>query len=174
MKKAASVFLCADINSNDIMNLIKWLQDESVTQFLNEYEFATAELNYLYDNVPEFMYTFHLNHSGRFFMIYSEHREPIGFLRFNDISDQNACEIVFAIGEKHLWGHGYGKSAVGEALKYAFFERRVEKVIANIYKGNLRSMRTVSRCGFRPELSGNKLTRFTVTSDDFISKAKIV
>lgn len=67
MKKAASVFLRADICRQDLELLAQWLGNPQVTRYLNEHKSAVYELSRLADTVPEPMLGYHLNRHGHFF-----------------------------------------------------------------------------------------------------------
>ena len=69
MKKAASIFLRADIVQEDIRRLTLWLQNQRVTRFLNEDARVVDELNRLLADVPAPMLRYHMNQQGRFFLV---------------------------------------------------------------------------------------------------------
>lgn len=80
----------------------------------------------------------------------------------------NAVEFVIAIGEESMWGQGYGRACLSEALKVAFFDLRKEKVIAHIYKENTRSQHLFSSRSFVPHREGQSLTEYRLSYSDYI------
>lgn len=170
MEKAASVFLRAEIKMTDAQKMILWLRNQNVIRYLNESVNTPVELNNLIHTVPEYLLTYQLNSSGKLLIINTWDDEPIGFIRFSEITERH-YEIVFVIGEESLWGKGYGTAAVRKALSTAFFEWRARKITAKIHSGNTRSVRTVSRCGFLPEKSLQNLNHYSITLDQYLSLA---
>lgn len=59
MKKAASVFLRADITLRDVDRMIRWMENPNVTRFLNEDADIVYFLRQLSDSVPEPMLGYH-------------------------------------------------------------------------------------------------------------------
>ncbi len=73
----------------------------------------------------------------------------LGFLHLVAIDfDEATCKVGIVIGEKDCWGYGYGGEAVRLACEYAFRERDVFRVSAEVLADNLRSHRMLSREGF--------------------------
>lgn len=98
MKKAASIFLRADIVQEDIRRLTLWLQNQRVTRFLNEDARVVDELNRLLADVPAPMLRYHMNQQGRFFLVCPEGRGPIGFLKLREHA-VGTYEMVIVIGD---------------------------------------------------------------------------
>lgn len=168
MKKAASIFLRADIQHNDLALLIRWLENPGITRYMNEDPTAARQLRQLSASVPAPMLRFHLNRQGRFFLICREDDRPIGFVKLTPLSGSGRYEIVYAVGEESLWDRGYGESAIRKALSMAFLEWRAQDITARIYAENQRSIRSVRSCGFRPRDTAGPLHRYTITSEDYL------
>ena len=163
MKKAASVFLRAQITAQDVDLLIQWLEDPQVTRYLNEESCAADELRSLLRSVPEPLYGMRLSREGRFCIACGEDGSAVGFVRLVRCGAAGEYEIVFAVGRTQLWGNGYGSAAVRAAVNTAFFELRASRIIANIYAENLRSMAVVRACGFVCERADGPLHRYVLT-----------
>ncbi|RLC80394.1 MAG: N-acetyltransferase [Chloroflexi bacterium] len=58
------------------------------------------------------------------------------------------AEIGILIGEKRLWGKGYGSDALRTLLGYLFREMGLKRVYLRTIKGNLRAQRCFAHCGF--------------------------
>ena len=166
MKKAASIFLRTELEPMDVRNLSQWMRNRQVTRFLNEDVAVPEELDQLLETTPPPMLTCRFNQQGRFFLVCDEDEDSIGFVKLRE--QTGGCyEIVFAIGEEDLWGNGYGSQAVRAAEAQAFLQWRAKKLTAKIYHGNTRSVNTVRRCGFREEQHLEKLSRYSITMDEF-------
>ena len=61
MKKAASIFLRADIGPTDVRALANWMEDREVTRYLNEERGTAEQLRKLAASVPEPMLTYHFD-----------------------------------------------------------------------------------------------------------------
>ena len=59
--------------------------------------------------------------------------------------------ISILIGEKQLWGHGIGSTALRILLDYAFTVQAMEKICAEVYGLNPRSQRLMEHVGFQRE-----------------------
>lgn len=171
MKKAASIFLRADIQQKDIDSLIKWMKNPQVTKYMNEDESISNSLAQLSRNVPSPMLTYHFNRGGKFFIVCTESGQAIGFVKFATYrGNADSVEIVYAIGEDALWGHGYGKNAIKLAISEVFFNLRAKSIIAKIHPKNERSIRAVRSCGFSHAKFDGYHHFYRLTVDEFIDK----
>ncbi len=58
-------------------------------------------------------------------------------------------EVGILIGEKSLWGKGYGQDALLTLLRYLFGELGLKRVRLRTMERNMRARRCFSHCGFR-------------------------
>ncbi|MGN0746011.1 MAG: GNAT family N-acetyltransferase [Aristaeellaceae bacterium] len=159
-------FLRTDLSGEDLQLLIRWMSNEHVYRFLNEHQQIAAQLKQIYDaRLPVFTPLF--NRNGRFYMICAGGGQAIGFLRLQYAAD-NAAELVIAIGEEAMWGRGYGRAALAEALRVAFFELRREKIIAHIYHENTRSRQMFMNRGFVPCRTDERLGEYQLTCSEYL------
>ena len=171
MKKAASIFLRADIVQEDIRRLTLWLQNQRVTRVLNEDAQVVDELNRLLADVPAPMLRYHMNQQGRFFLVCPEGGGPIGFLKLREHA-VGTYEMVIVIGDETLWGNGYGRQAVRAAVAKVFLEWRGRSLTARIYHGNTRSVGLVCGCGFRERERLEKLSCYRITREEYLAQAE--
>lgn len=74
---------------------------------------------------------------------------PIGFLHVAFIDAvHRRCKLGFVIGEKELWGQGYGREALGLAIEHCFATLNMNRIGAEVYATNVRSIRLLERAGF--------------------------
>jgi regulator of nucleoside diphosphate kinase len=172
MKKAASIFLRAEIEPRDVELLIHWMENPHITQYLNEEPSVIRSLQQLLLTVPAPMLTFHFNRWGRFFLVCRSNGDTIGFVKLRELPERGAYEIVYVIGEETLWGHGYGESAICSALAMVFGEWRGRKVIAKIYPENQRSIRSVCACGFRRSSADGSMLLYSITMDEYLQQLR--
>jgi [ribosomal protein S5]-alanine N-acetyltransferase len=75
--------------------------------------------------------------------------EPIGFLHLALIERAHRrCRLGIVIGEKDMWGRGYGHQAVSQAVDYAFDVLDLDRITAEVFADNTRSMRLLEGVGF--------------------------
>lgn len=159
------VTLRADIQPADLSRMMSWMANEHVYRYLNEHQQINVQLRQVYDaRLPVLAPLF--NRSGRFLMICAG-GQAIGFLRMAH-APNNSAEIVIAIGEEGMWGRGYGRAGLSEALKTAFFDMRKERLIAHIHNENHRSRRLFESHGFEPQTAGEHMTRYELTLHDYL------
>ena len=100
MKKAASIFLRADITHRDVESLAGWMKNPHVTRSLNEDSRVGDQLLRMAGAVPEPLLTCRFNQRGRFFLVSLE-EEAIGFVKLKQ-QERDCWEVVFAIGDQTL------------------------------------------------------------------------
>ncbi|WP_040210480.1 GNAT family N-acetyltransferase [Clostridium polynesiense] len=161
-----NVKLRQEIFASDAWRIIHWLEDNEVTQYLNERQNVQESIKEVMYRVNMPILTHLFNQNGSFFMITHEEEEPVGFLKL--IPKSFGAEMVIVIGEKQMWGKGLGTNAIYEGLKHAFFQWRVDEVIAKIKFENSRSRRAFSKIGFSLNKEMSKEMHYTITMNDFL------
>jgi RimJ/RimL family protein N-acetyltransferase len=61
------------------------------------------------------------------------------------------CWLGMGMGDRDLWGKGYGSEAMALTLKYAFNELNLHRVQTSVFEYNLRSIAMCEGQGFRRE-----------------------
>lgn len=75
--------------------------------------------------------------------------EPIGFLHLALIErPHRRCRLGIVIGERELWGRGYGHLAVVQAVDHAFDVLDLDRITAEVFADNPRSARLLDGVGF--------------------------
>lgn len=59
--------------------------------------------------------------------------------------------VGIGLGERELWGQGYGTDAMRLILRFAFQELNLRRVSLNVFEYNPRAIRSYEKTGFRPE-----------------------
>ena len=166
MKEVIS--LKREIFRDDVKKIINWLEDKEVIQYLNENQNINIQLKNLLKETNLEIFTHNFNQEGSFFLVTTSSQGPVGFIRLVP-KENNQVEIITVIGERKLWGKGLGAKAIWEGLKYAFFNWRKNKVIANIHEENKRSKKVFQKVGFYKEQVLNSCIKYKITMDDFIT-----
>lgn len=92
------------VNILDAQNIIKWLENEDVTKYLNEDVQETMSLKEIIESNRADLLTYYLNRDGRFFLIDLVKNKSIGFITLFTIRPMKEYEIVIAIGNPKNWG----------------------------------------------------------------------
>lgn len=138
------------LEEGDLNRLCRWLNDPEITQFLDQsfplpivYE---AELLKRFMARPDFptdiIFAICLNEDDRHIGNMGLHR-----IRY----DHGTAATGSFIGEKELWGQGYGFDAKMILLDYAFNTLRLRKVTAGAKAFNGRSLGFNAKCGYKEE-----------------------
>jgi len=167
--KASKVTLQREVYRNDALKIADWLEDEDIIKYLNEHQNVSQGIKQILSRVQMPILTHLFNQNGTFFVIHEGQSKPIGFLRL--VFREDEAEMVVVIGDKDKWGLGYGTDAVRQALHHAFFNWRVNKVIAKINELNHRSIRAFRKAGFKHEKKLACEHQYSIAIEDFIRKA---
>jgi RimJ/RimL family protein N-acetyltransferase len=76
----------------------------------------------------------------------------IGMVDYRDVDTvARSATIGITIGEKNLWGQGYGTEALRLLIGYLFNHLNLHRVQLDTWSGNERALRSFARVGFRQE-----------------------
>lgn len=160
------ISLCPEITRANALNLVDWLEDESVIRYLSDSRNVSRSIEQVLGRVQLPILTHLFNLGGRFFMAYDRHDVPVGFVRL--VKTGSDCEIVLVIGNRDNWGRKLGASALSEGMKLAFFDMRAEKIIAKIHADNTRSLKAFLRYGFLLDSETPTLKSYAMTSARYL------
>ncbi|GAA0727740.1 GNAT family protein [Clostridium malenominatum] len=165
----SNVELRREIFSSDAWKIIDWLEDNQVTAYLNERQNVSDSIKQVMYRVNMPILTHLFNQDGSFFMITTKQGEPVGFLRL--VPKGKGAEMVVVIGDREKWGKGLGTNAILKGLKQAFFEWRVDEVIAKINFKNERSRGVFKKIGFTKDKELPKEVQYSMTMEEFLKIA---
>lgn len=164
MEKLISIELRNYIEKNDALNLIKWLSDFDIIQYMNEDLYMITTLNNILNNKQELLLTYYLNQKQIFHMI-DLNNNPIGFI-FLIPYKNNVYEIVIAIGNKELCSKQIAKHVLNNIINYIKEKLNGEKIIAKIHYQNIRSINLFTHLGFNKIYENDKYLHFQLTLND--------
>ena len=164
------ISLCPEITRANALNLMDWLEDESVIRYLSDSRHVSRFIEQVIGRVQLPILTHLFNQGGRFFMAYDRHDKPVGFVRL--VKTGTDCEIVLVIGNRDNWGRRLGASTLHEGMKLAFFDMRAEKLIARIHADNTRSLKAFVRSGFLLDSETPTLKSFAMTSERYLQRLR--
>lgn len=163
--KASSIQLRQEVFKADAWKIAEWLEDNEVIEHLNERQNVAKGIKQVIQRVNMPILTHVFNQNGSFFVI-TEGGESIGFLRL--VPKGKLAEMVIVIGDKEKWGKGLGKNAILQGLKHAFYEWRMDEVIAKINFKNERSKRVFKKVGFKRDKELAKEIQYSISIEEFL------
>lgn len=161
-----SIFLCPEITRENALMLIQWLRDDEVRKFLSDTQDVSTSIEQVINRVNLPILTHLFSQNGRFYMAYDKHNIPVGFVRL--VIRGSQAEMVIVIGDRSRWGKKLGTSTIRETMKIAFFEHRVQRLIAKIHHDNKRSMRAFINAGFKLDQESSTMLSFSITLDEYV------
>ncbi len=87
------------------------------------------------------------NRSVNFAILENGTKEVVGVIGINPIEENNRGHVGYYISKDH-WGKGYGTSALGMIIKFAFETMNLRKLHTCVYKPNVASQRVLEKNGF--------------------------
>ncbi|AVP62801.1 N-acetyltransferase [Clostridium botulinum] len=161
-----NVELRQEVFKSDASIIANWLEDTEITQYLNEKQNVSKSIKDIMYRINMPILTHLFNQNGSFFMVTTSEKEPVGFLRL--VPKNNIAEMVIVIGDKDKWGKGLGTNAILEGLKHAFFQWRVDEVVAKINFKNQRSRRVFRKIGFTEVKELAKEMQYSMSIKEFL------
>ncbi len=130
---------------DNLVNYLRWMNDPEVVCFTESKGRVYSEqdlLNYI-KSVS--------NSQNRFFGIFLlKDGRHIGNIKLGNIHPvHKRADIGIIIGEKNLWGHGFGQEAIWFLTDFAFKHLNLKKVWAVMCANNLNSYKTFLKAGFK-------------------------
>ncbi len=131
---------------SDIPNFVRWLNDAETTSFLN----MRAPMS---EAMEEKWFEGMLERQGKdhyhYVICLLENDVPIGSLALFAVDHINGnAGIGISIGEKSLWGKGYGTDAMNALVDFGFGMLRLERMWLEVYVFNKRARRSYDKSGF--------------------------
>lgn len=133
----------------DLPDFVRWFADAEVRRHLAlRAPFSLAMEEKWFDGMAE--------RQGRsdyhFVACLVEDGRPIGTVGLHGLDHENGkAEFGISIGEKELWGRGYGTEALEAICDFGFGALRLERIELHVYEDNARAIRSYERAGFRHE-----------------------
>ncbi len=136
---------------SDLKAVMKWINDEEVTDLL-----GGEMLIYPVSSVAEekFIETAAASSDKQktFVIETLAERRYIGAISFNVIDWRNrSAGLGIVIGEKPLWGKGYGTDAMRVMIRLAFDKMNLHRLWLHVHDYNARAIASYEKCGFKRE-----------------------
>ncbi len=135
------------IERDDIPRYVVWLNDPEVNQHLK----PPTPFN-LDDEIDWYEKQRQDDTCLNLALVITESGQHIGSISLMHINhrDQGA-ELGLVIGEKNLWGQGYGGEAIQLMLNFAFYTFNLHRIFLGVDANHTGAIRCYTQCGFVEE-----------------------
>lgn len=133
----------------DLPDFVRWFADAEVRRHLAlRAPFSLAMEEKWFDGMAE--------RQGKsdyhFVACLAADARPIGTVGLHGLDLENGkAEFGISIGEKELWGQGFGTEALEAICDFGFGALRLERIELHVYEDNARAIRSYEKAGFRHE-----------------------
>jgi RimJ/RimL family protein N-acetyltransferase len=133
---------------SDLPIFVRWFSDAEMGHHLAvRAPFSLAMEEKWFDQMVE-----HQAKDRYMFVICLLDGRPIGSTDLREINMEDGhAAFGIAIGEKELWGNGYGTEALRAICDFGFGQLRLERIELDVYAGNPRAQRSYEKAGFTIE-----------------------
>jgi len=143
--RGSLVYLRASERS-DVDAFVRWFNDGETLRFVGMHDPLSVALE-------ERWFERMLESQGRdayhFVICLRSDQRSIGTIGFFDIDPLNgSAEVGITIGDKALWGKGYGTDAMNVLVDFGFGTLRLERIQLRVYDFNTRARRSYEKSGF--------------------------
>ena len=84
--------------------------------------------------------------------IYAESDKLVGVIYLSNIDHLNqSADLSIMIGDVSQRGKGYGKCAMYQMMKHAFFNLNINRISLKVLTDNIPALRLYEKCGFQRE-----------------------
>jgi RimJ/RimL family protein N-acetyltransferase len=153
------------LTENDIPLLARWLFDPEILHWLQLSE-DPPQLRTL-EAVRERYEQMQADPFTLIWRIDTREGLPVGQIELVDIRRlQGRAEMHLVVGEKTIWGGGYGTDAIRQMTGFAFRQLGLRRIFATPDADNARVLRVFEKCGFvREGLLRKHRLRYGVPTD---------
>ena len=135
---------------------VDWLRDPDVVKY--------SEQRHLYHNLEtQASYVTHASLRGHLWIVMLKDGTEIGTIGVEVDKHNLVGNMGVLIGEKSMWGHGYGTEAWKTVMDYCFKGLELRKVECGTMLANIGMRRTATKCGMEPE--GARLSHFILDGE---------
>lgn len=126
----------------------KWMNDPEILRYLEARFLKNTK-----DNMRKTVADWSSNPAILFLaIILDKDGRHIGNIKLGPINKRHQfAEMGIIVGEKDLWGKGYGTEAIELLSEYAFKQLKLHKLTAGCYANNGGSIKIFKKAGFRVE-----------------------
>ncbi len=135
------------LSRKDLFYIVKWKSDPEIADLVRGGPIYTS----IEIENKRFNRSIDGNDTVRL-LVETKHKNAIGFISLGEIDKENKkAELGMLIGEKKLWGHGFGTDALITLLDYLFNKLDFNRINLEVFDYNLRAKKAYEKIGFKVE-----------------------
>jgi RimJ/RimL family protein N-acetyltransferase len=141
------------LSSNDVDDHVRWRNDPQVRYWATAADphFGPVSRDAVERAFSQTMLTLEPKSAGVLAVELLDGRH-IGMVDYRDIDPlARSATVGITIGEKDLWGQGYGTDALALLVEHLFDTLNLRRVQLDTWSGNERAIKSFTRLGFREE-----------------------
>lgn len=125
---------------------VAWMNDPQVTMFLE-----SRWNRYHIKSIKKYVKDVNSDRSSLLFGVFLKKTGMhIGNIKIGNIDTiHRFADVGLIIGEKSMWGNGYGTEAIALVTNHAFKKLKLNKLIAGIYANNHGSFKAFIKAGYQ-------------------------
>lgn len=136
---------------SDLDAVMKWVNDEEVTDWLGGEALLYPVSSLSEDRFIEAAAA-QSDRQKNFVIESLADRRYVGGISFNIIDWRSRhAGVGIAIGDKSLWGKGYGTDAMRVLMRMAFDRMNLHRLWLHVFDYNVRAIKSYEKCGFKRE-----------------------
>lgn len=140
---------------------LEWLNDPLINQFL-ETRWEKQDISKIKQFVNNMISS---KNCFLFAIIENSSMKHIGNIKIGPVNQfHKFADISYFIGERDVWGYGYGTQAVKLLTEYSFNYLGLETILASVYQSNIASQRVLEKAGY--SLQGRILNQLLNSNGD--------
>ncbi|MGD9147678.1 MAG: GNAT family protein [Anaerolineae bacterium] len=134
------------LEREDLPHFVRWINDPETRRFMNvRYPISMVEEEKWWEGFLE-------RKNDHIFAIEAEDGTYIGNIGLHGIEHENRrAQLGVTIGNKHVWGKGYGTDAIKAVLGWAFNYLNLNRVSLTVFAYNKRAIHCYQKVGFEHE-----------------------
>jgi hypothetical protein len=134
-----------DVQEEHLEMIREWRNSPEVSKYMYSDNFISAE------DQKRWFERIKRDKNSKYWVINFENQD-IGLVYLNNINKHlNSCEWGFYLGPADVKGKGIGQKLMSYICKYVFEELKLNKLMAQVFKFNERSLYLHEKLGFRRE-----------------------
>jgi len=137
------------LSKNNVSSFYKWINDDEVIKYSLPLFLKISTENEIDKWYNELIENNEIVNLGIF---HKSTGKLIGYAGICNISETNKSgEFYIFIGEKTMWGKGFGTMATKQILKIGFLDNKLNRIFLTVSEPNTGGIKTYENAGFKLE-----------------------
>ena len=137
------------LEPDDYLTSVNWRNDDEILNMVGGPKYFVSS-----ENEKEWVRNAILNNKDKIVLAIclTSNDKYIGNIMLQNVDWVNRSgHVPVLIGDKSEWNKGYATEARMLMLKFAFYERGLERIFAEVIEGNIGSVKMHEKCGYTVE-----------------------